>query len=45
MIGKSPFGECKLALTQEVRTRFARGEIEDMLFVVTYSGRTADWPA
>jgi hypothetical protein len=46
-IGKRPFGEWELALpnTEEVRGRFKSGEIEDLLFVVTYSGRTHEWPA
>src|SRR5262249_18373487 len=46
MIGKPPFGEWELALpnTQEVKDRFQKEQIEDILFVVTYSGRTPEWP-
>jgi hypothetical protein len=47
MIGKSPFGRWELALpdTQEMKDRFKNEEIEDILFVITYSGRTPEWPA
>ncbi len=47
MIGKSPYGEWELALpnTEEVRSRFENEEIEDILFVGTYSGHTSRWPA
>lgn len=47
MIGKSPFGEWELALpnTQEMRYRLKKEEIEDILFVITYSGRTPEWPS
>ncbi|MCI0627640.1 MAG: hypothetical protein L0387_39320 [Acidobacteria bacterium] len=43
----TPFGEWELALpnTGEMRNRFKNEEIEDMLFVVTYQGRTPPWPA
>jgi hypothetical protein len=50
MIGKSPIGEWELALpnTEEMRKRFGAEDgneaIEDILLVVTYSGRTPDWP-
>jgi hypothetical protein len=46
MIGKSPFGEWELALpnTEEMRNRFKNSEIEDILFVITCSGRTPAWP-
>jgi hypothetical protein len=48
VIGKSPVGEWQLALpnTQAMRDRFKAGddEIEDILFVITYSARTAAWP-
>jgi hypothetical protein len=46
MIGMSPIGQWELALpnTQEMRNRFANEDIEDILFVVTYSGRTPTWP-
>jgi len=47
MIGKAPFGEWELALpnTEEVKNQFKDEEIEDILFVITYSGRTPEWPA
>jgi hypothetical protein len=47
MIGKSSVGEWELALpnTQEMKNRFKNEEIEDILFVITYSGRTPEWPA
>jgi hypothetical protein len=50
MIGKSPAGEWELALpdTEEIRDRFgdegSNENIEDILFVITYSGRTPEWP-
>jgi hypothetical protein len=46
MIGKSPAGEWELALpnTEEMRNRFGNEDIEDILLVITYSGRTPDWP-
>jgi hypothetical protein len=42
----APFGEWELALpdTSEMRNRFKNGEIKDILFVPTYSGRTPEWP-
>jgi hypothetical protein len=44
--GKSPVGEWELALpnTDELRRRFKKGEIEDILFVIAYAGRTPAWP-
>ncbi len=46
MIGKVPAGEWELALpnTEEVRNRFKNEEIDDILLVITYSGRTPAWP-
>ncbi len=45
MIGKSPVGEWELALpnTEEMRNCFKNEEIVEMLFVITYSGRTPEW--
>jgi hypothetical protein len=48
MIGNSPAGEWELALpdTEGMRGRFdekSDDRIEDILFVITYSGRTPDW--
>lgn len=47
MIGKAPIGRWELALptTEEMKNRFKNEEIEDILLVVTYSGRTPPWPA
>jgi hypothetical protein len=46
MIGRSPVGEWELALpnTAEMKSRFQDEEIEDILFVITYSGHTPAWP-
>ncbi|MBV6447992.1 neuraminidase-like domain-containing protein [Nitrosomonas sp.] len=46
MIGKSPVGEWELTLpnTEVMRNRFKNEEIEDILLVITYSGRTPEWP-
>jgi hypothetical protein len=50
MTGKLPFGAWELALpnTEEMRKRFddegGNENIEDILFVITYSGRTPEWP-
>jgi len=45
-LGKEPEGEWKLSLpdTPETRALFQEERIEDMLFVVTYSGQTPEWP-
>ena len=46
MIGNLPFGEWELALpnTEEMKSRFKDEEIEDILFVITYKGKTPEWP-
>jgi hypothetical protein len=50
MIGKSPIGEWELSLpnTEEIRNRFGDDDsnetIADILLVLTYSGRTPEWP-
>jgi hypothetical protein len=46
MQGKSPVGQWELVLPdlEEMKNRFKNSEIEDILFVITYSGRTPDWP-
>jgi hypothetical protein len=43
--GKRPIGRWELALTdtEALRNRFKDEEIEDILFVITYSALTADW--
>ena len=51
--GKSPIGKWDLDLSgnlpdpdgRELRELFENEEIEDILFVITYSGRTPEWPA
>ena len=45
--GKSPVGEWKLSLpdTPKVKRLFEEEKIEDMLFVITYAGRTPKWPS
>ena len=46
IIGQAPFGKWELALpnTQEMKARFKNEEFEDILFVLTYSGQTPEWP-
>jgi hypothetical protein len=43
--GKTPFGAWDLALpnTTAMKNRFKKEEIEDILFVITYTGRTPEW--
>jgi hypothetical protein len=43
---KPPIGEWELALPTDETTKniFKNEEIEDILFVITYSGRTPEWP-
>jgi hypothetical protein len=47
MQGRGPAGEWELALpnSDEMKTRFQNGDIQDILFVITYKGVTADWAA
>lgn len=47
ILGREPFGQWELSLpdTAEVKGRFESETIEDILFVVTYRGRTPEWPA
>jgi hypothetical protein len=46
LIGGSPMGEWELALpnSEEMKRRFHNEEIEDILLVLTYAGRTPTWP-
>jgi hypothetical protein len=46
-LGKTPVGEWELTLpnTEEVRKHFQNEELDDILFVITYSGRTPEWPS
>jgi hypothetical protein len=47
LIGKLPIGAWELTLpnTQEMKNRFKNREIDDILLVLTYAGRTPAWPA
>ena len=44
---KPPSGEWELELPKDDTTKnlFKNGKIQDILFVITYSGRTPEWPA
>jgi hypothetical protein len=44
--GQSPIGAWELTLlnTEEMKNRFKNGEIDDILLVLTYAGRTPGWP-
>ena len=46
MVGRSPVGAWELRLpdTDAMRRRLSDGEIDDVLFVVTFSGRLPAWP-
>ena len=46
MQGRAPVGEWELSLpnTNEMRERLVNDEISDIVLVVTYSGRTPEWP-
>ena len=46
MQGRSPVGQWELVLpsTGEMKNRFKDNEIDDILFVITYSGLTPEWP-
>ncbi len=44
MIGKSPTGEWELAFPDEAKDLFRNEQIEDILFVITYSGCIPEWP-
>ena len=48
LIGKSPVGSWTLAFTddndEQIRNLFANDQIEDILFVITFGGRTPEWP-
>lgn len=52
MIGKSPYGDWELSLSstalvdgRKIEDLFKEEDITDILFVITYSGRTPEWPA
>jgi hypothetical protein len=44
---KAPIGDWELALSTDEATKnfFRNEEIDDILFVITYSGRAPEWPA
>jgi hypothetical protein len=46
LIGKSPTGVWELTLpdTEEMRNRFRNEEIDDLLLILTFEGRTPAWP-
>src|SRR5262249_2613513 len=45
IVGKAPIGSWELSLpnTADVRRRFTAGDITDVLLVISYAGRTAEW--
>jgi hypothetical protein len=45
MIGQSPAGSWELELGDEMRSRLESGDVEEVLLVITYSGRTSAWPS
>jgi len=44
ILGRPPFGEWKLAFPPEMIKRFKDNQIEDVLFVISYSGELLAWP-
>jgi hypothetical protein len=46
LLGKSPVGEWELSLPnlEEIKHRFHNEELDDILFVISYAGRTPEWP-
>lgn len=46
LLGQSPFGNWTLNLpdTPEMRARLANEEIDDLVLILTYQGRTPPWP-
>lgn len=46
MVGRSPVGDWELVLpnTEEMRGYFTRGEIRDILLVISFVGSTPAWP-
>ena len=46
LIGRSPVGAWQLTLpdTEEMRSRFRNEEVDDLLLILTYEGRTPEWP-
>ncbi len=45
LVGKSVAGDWTLTLPADVKERFENEKIEDILFVITFGGRTPEWPA
>ena len=44
MQGQLPAGRWELQLSDKMRSRLADGELEDILLVISYAGRTPPWP-
>ncbi len=46
VIGITPIGEWEFVLpnNSDIKKRLTDGEIEDILFIFTYSGQTPAWP-
>ena len=44
MIGLVPTGAWELVLGEDMRPQLENGEIEDIVFVITYAGRLPAWP-
>jgi hypothetical protein len=44
IIGKSPVGDWQLTLADDVKDHFKNEEIDDILFVLTYTSQTPAWP-
>ncbi len=44
IIEKHPVGKWELEFPEEMRTRFAGGEIKDILLVITYEASALQWP-
>ena len=46
MVGKSPVGVWEMTLpnTEEIKNLIKNEKLDDILFVITYAGRTPEWP-
>lgn len=47
IVGQTPLGKWELTLpnTSDMISRFKEQDIQDILFVISYSGRTPEWPS
>jgi len=45
MIGKHPFGEWELSLPEDMRAHINNDDIQEILFVITYTGATPERPS